>query len=148
MIQLPKDSRELLALFHSTGVECVVVGAHALAWHVRPRFTGDLDLLVRPSEENAAKIMGALDMFGFGQTGISATDFMREGQIIQLGVAPNRIGLLTSIDGLTFDEVWNGSVEGLLSGVVVRVIGVDELRRNKETVGRPQDLADLDDLSR
>ena len=96
---LSSDSRELIALLNSHGVEYLIVGAHSLAFHARPRFTGDLDILVRPTAENAAKILAVLNEFGFADLGVKATDFTTPEQIVQLGRAPNRIGLLTSITG-------------------------------------------------
>ena len=96
---LSSDSRELIALLNSHGVEYLIVGPHSLAFHARPRFTGDLDILVRPTVENAAKILAVLNEFGFADLGVKATDFTTPEQIVQLGRAPNRIGLLTSITG-------------------------------------------------
>ena len=88
---LSNDSKEFIALLNSHGVEYLIVGAHSFAFHARPRFTGDLDILIRPTPENAAKIVEALNKFGFGNLGVSASDFTTPEQLIQLGRAPNRI---------------------------------------------------------
>ena len=124
-------------------VKALVVGAHAVAFHAKPRFTKDFDLLVEPSEENAARIVRALEDFGFGALGLGTTDFATPGRVVQLGVAPSRIDLATSIDGLTFDEAWAGKVAGSYGQQPVWYIGRAELIRNKEAAARPQDLADL-----
>lgn len=145
---LPKDSKELLGLFNSNGVEYVVVGAFAVAFYGHPRFTGDLDLLIRPTVANAASIIHSLNTFGFGSLGLAASDFLQPGLIIQLGFAPNRIDLLTSLSGLTIDEAFASPTAGEVAGIAVRYISLDALLRNKRATGRPQDLADADRLSR
>jgi hypothetical protein len=96
-----KDFKELLELFSENSVEFVIVGAYALAVHGAPRFTGDLDPLVRPDSQNASRILRALDIFGFGSVGLQTRDFSELDQIIQLGVPPLRIDLLTSISGVS-----------------------------------------------
>jgi Nucleotidyl transferase AbiEii toxin, Type IV TA system len=144
---LPKDLRELLALFHSHEVDFVVVGALALAWHGRPRFTSDIDLLVRPGPENAARIMRALREFGFGGVGIEEKDFLRDAQVVQLGNRPVRADLMTSISGVTNEEVWSARVPGEIDGVPVFFLDRDSLVKNKRASGRPQDLRDIDILN-
>lgn len=148
MAESTKDFEELLALFVRTGVRAVIVGAHAVAVHAKPRYTKDLDILVEPSAANAAKIVAALEEFGFGDVGITPADFSEPGRILQLGIAPNRIDLVTSIDGVSFDEVWSGRVTARYGNVSVPYIGRAELIRNKRASGRAQDLADLDWLER
>lgn len=101
---LSNDSKEFIALLNSRGVEYLIVGAHSLAFHARPRFTGDLDILLRPSPENAAKIVAVLNEFGFADLGVKASDFTTPEQVIQLGRAPHRIDLLTSLSGVSMDE--------------------------------------------
>jgi hypothetical protein len=122
----------------------VVVGAFAVAFHGRPRYTGDIDVLVRPEPSNAARIAGAIHDFGFAASGLNAEDFTKPDQVIQLGVAPNRIDLLTSLTGVSFAEVWENRTRGDIDGVPVWFIGRDALARNKQATGRPQDLADLE----
>jgi hypothetical protein len=103
---LNKDLREFIELLNLNEVEYLVVGAFAVAFHGFPRYTGDLDLLVRPTGENADRVLRTLSQFGFGNAGIKAADFQSPGMVIQLGVQPNRIDLLTAISGVGFDEAW------------------------------------------
>lgn len=140
---LAKDLREFIESLSSHGVEFVVVGAHAVAFHGHPRFTGDLDLLVRPAPENAGRLMAALRAFGFASPGLSAADFLRPESVVQLGVAPNRIDLLTSLTGVGFDEAWAGRVAGALGGLPVSFLGYDALLKNKQATGRTRDAEDV-----
>lgn len=143
---LSKDSREFLKSLNFRGIEYVIVGAHSLAFHGRPRYTGDLDILVRATPENAAKLVDLLNHFGFADSGFKESDFTQLGQVIQLGRAPNRIDLLTSITGVTADEAFARKVPAELDGVPVFILSKDALIRNKRAVGRPQDIADLSTL--
>ncbi len=143
---LSSDSRELIALLNSHRVDYLIVGAHSLAFHARPRYTGDLDILVRPTAENAAKIVAALNEFGFGDLGMNASDFTTPGQVVQLGRAPNRVDLLTSITGVSIDEAFTTRVSAELDNLPVSFLSKTLLIANKRAVGRPQDLADLTEL--
>ena len=145
-MDLPKDLREFIESLNSNKVEYVIVGGYAQAYHGRPRFTGDIDVLVHRSRENAARLLLALAQFGFGQLGLSEDDFMSEGQVIQLGIAPNRIDILTSLTGCRFEDVWRTRLSTQIAGVPVSMIAKDEYIQNKLAVGRPQDLADVDQL--
>lgn len=140
---LPKDWRAFIALLNSNEVEYLIVGAVALARLCLPRCTGALDILVRNSAENAERLERALESFGFGALGLKACDFVDSYQVIQLGRAPNRIDLLTSLTGVSFDEAWRERSEAELEGMRVNFIGRQALIRNKKATGRPQDLADL-----
>ena len=146
-MDLAPDLREFLESLNSKKVEYVVVGGYAQAYHGRPRFTGDIDVLVRPSEDNSLRLVAALAGFGFTQLGLTEEDFAAEGQVIQLGVAPNRIDILTSITGCDFEEVWRTRIRTELGGVPVNMIGKQEYIKNKRASGRARDLADLDALS-
>lgn len=143
---LQRDLREFIGLLNSLGVEYLVVGGHAVAYHGHPRFTGDIDFLVRPSAENARRIVAVLDRFGFADLGLTEDDFVRRGSIVQLGRPPNRIDLLTSISGVDFEDAWIASVAGTLDALAVRFIGLDNLLKNKQAAGRDQDLADVKKL--
>lgn len=145
---LNKDLRAFVELLNSNGVEYVIVGAFALAWHGYPRYTGDLDVLVRPGVTNGERLMRVLREFGFGEIGISADDFAVEGSVIQLGFPPNRIDLLTGISGVAFDEVWEHRETGTVDGLAVPLIGRRELIRNKQSTGRARDLGDVEELSK
>jgi hypothetical protein len=139
---LDADLRELLALLIANGVEFLVVGGHAVAFHGYPRFTEALDLYVRPSTENAARTMAVLQAFGFGNIGIAAEDFVADDRVIQLGRAPNRVDLLTRLWGVDFDEAWARRVTGALDDLPVAMLSKTDLIRNKRATARPQDLAD------
>jgi predicted nucleotidyltransferase len=143
---LSKDWREFLELLNSRGVDYVIVGAQSVAFHGRPRYTGDLDILVRPTPENARLLVDLVKQFGFAHSGFKETDFIEPEQMIQLGRAPNRIDLLSSISGVTTDEAFASKVSADLDGIPVFILGKDALIQNKRAVGRPQDLADLDIL--
>jgi hypothetical protein len=141
---LSNDLREFLKLLNSRGVDYVIVGAHSLAFHGRPRYTGDLDVLIRSTPGNAAKLVDLLNEFGFTDSDFKASDFTEPDQVIQLGRAPNRIDLLTSISGVSSDEAFATRVSAELDSIPVFVLDKDALIRNKRAVGRPQDLADID----
>jgi hypothetical protein len=145
---LSKDWKEFLELLNSRGVDYVIVGAQSLAFHGRPRFTGDLDILVRSTPENARILVDLLIGFGFAQSGFKETDFLEPGQLIQLGRPPSRIDLLTSISGVNSEEAFATKIAARLDGVPVFILAKDALIRNKRAVGRPQDIADLEDLER
>jgi hypothetical protein len=147
-VKLQRDLREFIELLISNGVDAVIVDAHALAYHGHPRFTGDIDILVRPTVDNADRLVAALEAFGFGDSGLGREDFIRPGRVIQLGQPPNRIDLLTSVTGVDIEEIWAGRVAGELDGLPVFFIGRAELIRNKRATGRPQDAADVATLER
>jgi hypothetical protein len=123
-----------------------VVGGYAVAFHGRPRFTKDIDVFIEPSPENAERLLIALADFGFGSLGLTIADFAAPGKIVQLGIAPNRIDLLTEIDGVTFADAWARRVPGPFGSATVDYISLADLIRNKQTSARPQDLLDVEDL--
>ncbi len=143
---LPEDWRAFIELLNSNAVEYLVVGAVAVAHHGLPRYTGDLDILIRNSPDNARRLESALESFGFGALGVKTKDFTGPYQVIQLGVPPNRIDLLTSITGVSFDEAWTGRAEAELDGMKVNFIGLQALIQNKKATGRTQDRADIEAL--
>ena len=143
---LNKDLREFVELLNSNGVEYLVVGAYAVAWYGYPRYTADLDIFVRSQEGNAAILLDALRQFGFESLGVKSQDLTTGGNVIQLGVQPNRIDILTSISGVSFEEAWADRVKGNLEGLPVVFIGRDTLIRNKESTGRAKDPGDAEEL--
>lgn len=145
-MKLQKDSREFIELLNSHGVEFLVVGGHAVAFHGHPRFTGDIDFWVRPRRDNAARLLSALRSFGFGELALTEGDFTQPHRIVQLGHPPNRIDLLTSISGVEFDEAWAAREEADLDGLAVHFLGRKALIDNKRACGRAQDLADVERL--
>lgn len=143
MRPLSNDLREFIRLLAREGVEYLIVGAWSLAFHGRPRYTGDLDLFVRRDPTNAERIMRVIEAFGFGSVGLTREDFLRENYVIQLGVEPNRLDILTGISGVSFEEAWAARVSGTLEGLPVWFISRELLIRNKQASGRDQDLADV-----
>lgn len=143
-----RDFVDMLSALSEAGAEYLVVGAHALAAHGTPRATGDLDLWVRPSEENATRVWSALIRFGAPLEGLREADLTEQDLVIQIGVPPVRIDLLTSVSGLTFEPVWAERIEVEIDGLTVPVIGRRALIVNKRAAGRPRDLADIHELER
>lgn len=120
-----------------------MVGAYALAAHGLPRATGDLDLWVAPTAGNAPRVLRALARFGAPLSGITEDDLAATDQVLQIGVPPRRIDLVTSIDAVEFPAAWAARAEITVDGVRLPVLGREHLIRNKRAVGRPQDLADV-----
>ena len=147
-MKIQKDLREFIVLLNSHKVEYVIVGGHAVAYHGYPRFTGYIDFFVRASAANASKVITVLESFGFTDTADLAPTLIEVGKVFQLGRPPNRIDLLTGISGVTFDEAFTGSVETELDGLSVRMIGFDDLIKNKTASGRPKDIFDLQQLKK
>lgn len=145
-MKLNRDLREFIGLLNSHGVEFIIVGAHALAWHGLPRYTKDIDFLVATDSANAASLAEVIEEFGFSSTGLTAADFSKPDQVIQLGLEPNRIDLLTGISGVAWEDAWNTRVSGEIDGLPVAFLGADAYIRNKLASGRPQDLADVSRL--
>ena len=147
---LNPDFRDVLVAFADAGVEFVIVGAYALAFHGAPRASGDIDLLVRPSPPNASRVFDALVRFGapLQAAGISTADFARSDVVYQIGLPPRRIDVMTQISGVSFDEAWAARVSADVDGRAVGVIGRATLMKNKEAAGRPKDLADIARLKR
>ena len=143
---LQSDLREFIELLNSRKVEYVVVGGYAVAFHGYPRFTGDIDFFVRPTVENGSRLVEVLGAFGFGSLGIDPAIFAAPKKVVQLGRPPNRIDLITGIDGIDFEEAWQSRVPANLAGVPVSFLGRDALVRNKRAAARPKDLLDLEKL--
>lgn len=145
-MQPQQDFRELLGLFNGRKVEYLIVGAQALAFHGAPRFTGDLDILVRPDPENARRICLALADFGFASVNITPADFTATDKVVQLGVPPVRVDMMTSITGVSWQEAWGGRVAGDYGGAPASFLGREQYIANKRAIGRPKDLADIEAL--
>jgi hypothetical protein len=126
-MRLSNDLREFLESLNSRGTDYVIVGAHSLAFHARPRYTGDLDILVRATPENAARLVDLLNHSGFADPGFKESDFTKPEQLIQLGRAPNRFDLLTSITGVTTDEALASRMVAELDGIPVFIFSKDTL---------------------
>jgi len=145
-MEVQKDFKELLELFNGHKVEYMIVGAYALAFHGVPRFTGDIDIFVHPSIENAQRILSALSDFGFGSLNLTVDDFQNPNYVVQLGVTPIRIDIITSITGISWEEADKGKKEGLYGNVPVYFLGREQCIANKRAIGRKKDLADLESL--
>lgn len=142
---LPDDFVDFVACLRAEACAFLIVGAHAMAAHGVPRATGDLDVLVRPDPGNALRVFKALARFGAPAAahGIGPEDFARTGVVYQMGLPPNRIDILTSISGVSFEAAERGAIEGHLGPETVRCIGLAPLLRNKRASGRPKGLADV-----
>jgi hypothetical protein len=145
-MEAQKDFKELLELFNGHKVEYMIVGAYALAFHGAPRFTGDMDILVRPSPQNAQRILSALTAFGFGSLNLTANDFQNPNSVVQLGTPPVRIDIITSITGVSWEEANEGKQTGLYGNVSVCFLGREQYIANKRATGRKKDLADIEAL--
>jgi len=142
------DFKDLLSAFNAHRVDYLVVGAHALAAHGYVRATGDLDVWVRPEPANAKRVIEALRAFGAPLRDLSEADLSRAGTVFQIGVAPIRIDVLTSIDGVGFEQAWAARHMAHFADLPVPVLAARDLVANKRAVGRPQDLADVDWLEK
>ncbi len=144
-LPLNADFLDLLREFGDAGAEFLIVGAHALAVNGVPRSTGDLDVLVRPTATNAARVYAALERFGapLSQHSMTVADLAREGTVYQMGLPPSRIDVLTSITAVSFDEAWAGRRQVDVQGRSVAFLGREALLKNKRATGRPKDLADV-----
>jgi predicted nucleotidyltransferase len=140
---LSQDYKEMLSAFNDEKVDYMIVGAYAVAAHGVVRATGDIDLWIRSSPDNAKRAWCALANFGAPLSGLQEADLAVQGAVFQIGVAPSRIDILTSIDGVEFSDAWNDRIEVEVEGIRVNVIGRSHLIANKKAVGRPQDLADV-----
>jgi len=141
-----QDFIDLLRAFVAADVRFLIVGAYALALHGRPRATGDMDVWVDATPENASRIMRALGTFGAPLVDVSESDFAQPGVVYQIGVAPGRIDLLTDLTALTFAEAWPGRLSRPMGGVDVNFIGRADFIRNKRATGRTRDLADVEGM--
>ena len=153
IMEIRNDFKELLELFsvrspqdNKHKVECLIVGGYALAFHGAPRFTGDIDLFVRPIRENAERILAALNEFGFGSLDLSEDDFSLPGKVIQLGVPPIRIDIITGISGLSWEKADMGKVPGQYDRTPVCFISREDFIANKKATGRKKDASDIEAL--
>jgi hypothetical protein len=141
-----QDFLDLLRAFIDRNVRFLIVGAYALGVHGRPRATGDLDVWVDPTAENAANVMAALEQFGAPTSQVSAADFSRPGVVFQMGLPPLRIDVLTELSGLTFAEAWSTRTRAPFGPVIADVIGREAFIKNKRATGRARDLGDIEAL--
>lgn len=140
---LNPDFKDMLSCLNGEQVEFIIVGAYALAAHGHVRATGDIDIWVRNSADNASKIMRALKIFGAPTANISETDFLLPDLILQIGVAPCRIDIITGIDGVAFDDAWQNKMVVTIDGININVLSKPDLLKNKTAAGREKDQGDV-----
>ena len=145
-MEVAPDFDEFIGSLTAHGVEFIVVGAYALAFHGAPRFTGDLDILVRPAVDNATRLLAALAAFGFPVTDLSPEAITDRRRMLEMGVPPVQIHVMSAISGVEWEEAWSDRVEGSLGSNSVQFLGRKTFLRNKRAAGRPKDLADIDAL--
>ena len=138
-----RDFVEMLSALLEARAEFLIVGAHALAAHGVPRATGDLDIWVRSETDNADRVLAALKSFGAPLLDLTREDLLRPATVFQIGVAPSRIDILTSITSVTFEGAWANRRTVTIEGLSIPVLGREEFIANKRAVGRPKDVADL-----
>ena len=143
-----KDFEDLLKIFNKHKVRYCIIGAFAVAFHARPRYTKDMDIFIEPTLTNAKKVLKALKDFGFGSLTLSPNDFTKKGKFIQLGYEPVRIDLVTSIPGCTFSQTWKNKAIGPYGQQKVFFIDLHDLIKNKQASNRKQDKADLEILQK
>lgn len=142
------DFKDLLQSLHECEVRYLVAGGYAVIHHSQPRYTKDIDIWLEPTGENARKLMRAFQIFGIPMVGVTQDDFATPGTQFNLGVAPCEIDFLTTIPGLEFESAWENRVISEENDFPIQYLGKSDLIRAKQTAGRPQDLADLDELRR
>jgi len=145
-MELAPDFDEFFGSLIARGVEFLVVGAYALAFHGVPRFTGDLDVFVRPTADNAARLLGAVEAFGFPTAGLQPADITNPDRIVQLGVEPVQIHIMSAISGVSWEEAWEGRATARCGSNQVGFLGRAEFLKNKRASGRLRDLADIEAL--
>jgi hypothetical protein len=147
-MKLNRHFSDLLSEFNAARVRYLVVGAHVLSYYGRPRTTGDLDLWVESTPENAERVFLALQKFGAPLGGISPRDFAAPGTVFQIGVAPSRIDVLTSLTALDFSSAWKNRRRAKYGKLPIALLSERDFVRNKRSVGRPRDLADASEIDR
>lgn len=147
-MKVEKDYEDLLKLFNKNKVKYCIIGAYAVAFYGRPRYTKDMDILIEPEVKNAEKIVKALNEFGFKNCGLQAKDFTKKGRIIQLGYEPIRVDIITSILRVNFEDIWKNKRKGVYGSQKVFFIALKDLIRIKKMSNRKQDQADLEILKR
>ena len=143
-MRMEKDYEEFLESLNKHSVRYCIIGSYALAYHAKPRYTKDIDILIEASSENAKKLLNALSDFGFGSLDLSVEDFTQEGKIIQLGYEPVRIDIMTSLKDLNFSDIWRNRVQSFYGNQTVNFIDRQSLIKSKQSSKRTQDKADLE----
>ena len=147
MIPLPRDFQDFLRLLNANAIRYVVIGGYAVAYHGFVRYTGDLDVFVELSVNNAAKLVSALRDFGFDLPQLKPALFLRKGRIVRLGYEPMRLEILNEIDGVSFEECYRHRRRSRVGSLRINFIALPQLLRNKRASGRSKDLADVEALT-
>ncbi|MBI2429395.1 MAG: hypothetical protein HYV29_11490 [Ignavibacteriales bacterium] len=147
MPQLPSDFKEFLQLLNFHKIEYLLIGGYAVGYYGYPRATGDIDIWIAISPANAKKISQALTDFGFTLDAATQESFLQENKVIRMGIPPMRIEILTTISGVTFDECYREKNIVEIDGVMVSLIQLKHLKKNKKASGRHKDLNDLENLA-
>lgn len=147
-MRVEKDFKEFIELLNKNKAQYLIIGGFAFSFYAEPRFTKDIDILIGQTKENAKKIIDSIKDFGFSDLDLTEKDFLESEQIIQLGLAPLRIDILTSIKGMDFQELWNNRVTGNYGNIEVNFISKKDLIHSKRKSGRKQDLADIEKLEK
>ncbi len=142
------DFKDLLRILGECDVRYLVAGGYAVIHHSQPRYTKDIDIWIEPNPTNAQKLMHAFLQFGIPMIGITREDFATPGTQFNIGVPPCEIDFLTTIPGLEFSSAWKNKVVSVETDFPIHYLGKSDLILAKQTAGRPQDLADLDELRR
>lgn len=145
-IRLPQDFREFLRLLNCHRVKYLLVGGFAVGYHGYPRATGDMDIWIATSPENADKVVRVLKAFGFNVPELNAALFMKKRQVIRMGTPPIRIEVLTDISGVSFKECYENRITDVVDEISVNIISLEHLRKNKKASGRMKDINDLEQL--
>ncbi len=145
-MQLNQDFSEFIELLNAKQVEYMIVGGYAVGFHGYPRYTGDIDVWIGVSSQNAEKIIQVLKEFGFSNLNITTQDFLKEDLIVQLGYEPVRIDILTSVTGLQFSECFKHCINADFEGLKVNFLDLENLKKNKLATGRQKDLGDIENL--
>lgn len=145
---LAQDFEDFVKLLNKHHVDYMVVGGYALAFHGKPRHTGDLDIWINRSETNAVKLVSAIKEFGLASLGLTKSDFMQEGYVTQIGYPPLRIDILNTIDGVKFEDAYPNKLIIDVDGIEIKYIGLREFIVNKTASGRSQDIADLKEIKK
>ena len=144
---LSQDFKEFVELLNKRNVEYLIVGGYAVGIHGHPRYTGDLDVWINSTVENARKMVKVLDDFGFSSFGLAEADFIKSGNVIQMGYPPFRIDILTKIDGVDFADCYQNRMIIQHDQITMSFIGINDLKKNKQASGRLKDLDDLASLN-
>ncbi len=147
-MNLSEDFEDFIKLLNKYKVAYMVVGGYALAFHGKPRYTGDMDIWIDISDENATKMLKVIHEFGFASLKLKKKDFLKPAYTTQIGYPPLRIDILNEIDGVDFKEAFANMQKIDADGLIINYIGLNDLIKNKQTTGRPKDVSDVQELKK